>query len=228
MARLNALFPAVVLLGDEDDFDPSPYSPGLRDSIRFSVFEHLVGRDPNSEKQQQLIQMKLLSWCNIPGYDQAREALVRYMEESLKLEQVCLGILHSIERNAATTPKRKRRASSAVNTSQVSSGDTSRDSHSSKLQASPDRRPIPKRARPAPPASEPLLRGMPGREISGAKVDGAAFAGDLRAPPILSYPYDLSRTRFDEHPLAKDLEMSTFEKASLGLIIPKEVKSRNF
>jgi hypothetical protein len=74
----------------------------------------------------------------------------------------------------------------------------------------------------------PLLKGMPGREISAAKTDGAAFAMDLSAPDILIYPQDLSTTEFHVHPFARQLDLSTEEKARLGLIIPKERSSRNF
>lgn len=69
---------------------------------------------------------------------------------------------------------------------------------------------------------------MPGREISTSKTDGARFAGHLDAPPILVYPNDLSRTEYDEHPLAKHLDMTSRQKAQLGLLIPKQLHSRDF
>lgn len=77
-------------------------------------------------------------------------------------------------------------------------------------------------------ALHPLLSGMPGRELSGSKIDGAGFAGDVTAPPILIYPDDLSTTEYDEHPLAPFLNMSPREKAQLGLVIPKQISSRTF
>ena len=79
-----------------------------------------------------------------------------------------------------------------------------------------------------PPVPNPLLKGMPGREISAAKTDGAAFAGDVNAPSVLAYPYDLSKQKFEEHPIAKELELTSRQKAEMGLLIPKEVKSRDF
>ncbi|KAF4994502.1 hypothetical protein FDECE_13100 [Fusarium decemcellulare] len=93
MARVNALFPPVVLLEDIDDVDPTPHSPGLRDSIRFSIFEHLMSENPFSPQQQQVIKMKLLGWCGIPEYPKVREALVRYSEECKKLGDICSTIL---------------------------------------------------------------------------------------------------------------------------------------
>lgn len=80
----------------------------------------------------------------------------------------------------------------------------------------------------APPIPNPLLKGMPGREISPAKTDGARFAGDFEAPPVLAYPYDLSRQKFEQHPIAKELAMSQRQKVELGLILPREEKSRDF
>ncbi|KAM5345719.1 hypothetical protein ACJ41O_011580 [Fusarium nematophilum] len=64
--------------------------------------------------------------------------------------------------------------------------------------------------------------------LLSAKTDGAAFAGDFGAPPILCYPDDVSKTEFYQHPLARELDMTSLEKSILGLIIPKELKSRDF
>ncbi|UNI17634.1 hypothetical protein JDV02_003962 [Purpureocillium takamizusanense] len=71
MARLNALFPANAILECETDVDVTPYSAGLRDSIRFSVYEHLMGEDPHAQEALQAIYMRLFAWCDIPGYAQA-------------------------------------------------------------------------------------------------------------------------------------------------------------
>ncbi|KAK7413187.1 hypothetical protein QQX98_007911 [Neonectria punicea] len=224
MARLNALFPPVVFLQDEYDLDPTPHSAGLRDSIRFSVFEHLMGHDPFSEPRQQMIQMKLLCWCDIPGYPQAREALIRYCEESKKLEEVCLVILDDLERKG---PSEMMARSTSAESSFMTSADNSTCSEPSGIsqrKTSPDTMitadasfdsrysslPSPT-TQSALIASNPLLKGMPGRELSAAKTDGAAFAGDLNAPPILSYPEDLSTTEFHQHPLAHELEMTPLE-----------------
>ncbi|KPM38435.1 hypothetical protein AK830_g8137 [Neonectria ditissima] len=224
MARLNALFPPVVFLQDEYDLDPTPHSAGLRDSIRFSVFEHLMSNDPFSEQRQQTIRMKLLCWCDIPGYPQARESLIRYCEESKKLEEVCLVILDELERRG---PSEAMAQSASADSSFMTSADNSTSSEplgSSPRRTSPDTMlsadasfDYRYSSLPSPAtlstlvASNPLLKGMPGREISAAKTDGAAFAGDLTAPPILSYPDDLSSTEFHQHPLAHELDMTPLE-----------------
>lgn len=71
MARLNALFPTPASACNSDDFDLSPCSPNLRSVVRFSVYEFIVNGDCPTKQQRQAIQMKLLSWCDIPGYAQA-------------------------------------------------------------------------------------------------------------------------------------------------------------
>ncbi|KAM6527955.1 hypothetical protein FALCPG4_008987 [Fusarium falciforme] len=252
MALLNALFPPAVFLEDQDDRDPTPYSPGLRDSIRFAVFEHLMSQDPFSQQRQQVIQMKLLCWCDIPQYPQAREALVRYHEETKKLGEICSSILNAAgeiiprqrspsdvptEATSAESSSLKSRASTAHNSWQILSSSprtqsfeetfsatSSFDARRSGL-ASPLASPVPSSA---PPVPNPLLKGMPGREFSPAKTDGARFAGDLHAPPILCYPDDISKTEFLQHPLAREFDMTSLEKSMLGLLIPKELKSREW
>lgn len=325
MARLNALFPATALLEDDYDIDPTPHSPGLRDSIRFTVFEHLMSADPFSERQQQTIRMKLRCWCDAPGYDQARAALVRYIEECRKLEQACFIVMNGLERQARAKrvsrtkstgrilaaalksrgsqrhrkskgTERPRRSKSrkhdhkskrskndhrskrsrhdrkpkGIEHSRKPKGSAhdpesrgSRHDHKSKRprqdykskSSKQDRRSrridrprkskgpehdfmsrglkylrkSPYRPRRKDPRNmPPLLRGVPGRELSGAKTDGASWAGDHTVPQILCYPSDLSNTQFHEHPLAKELNMSSREKAMLGLLIPRELKTRNF
>lgn len=243
MVCLNALFPAVLPLDGVADIDLAPYSGGLRDSIRFSVFEHLMGNDLSDVQQQQAMQMRLLCWCDIPGYAQAWKALVQYSEETRKLEELCLAALNLIEQQDSTascigdfldspwiifsdSSKSPVTASTPVTASSQGSPDTSTFTdastvslHQSCLGAGVSN---------VPPVPNPLLRGMPGREISPAKTDGAAFSGDISAAPVLTYPQNLSRTEFHQHPLARDLAMSSREKAQLGLIIPKQVSSRQF
>ncbi|KAG5809278.1 hypothetical protein H9Q74_005662 [Fusarium xylarioides] len=75
MGMFNALVPSDVFLEDEDDVDPTPHSPGLRDSVRFSVFEHLMSDHPFSPQHQEIIKMKLSGWCEVSGYPQARDAM---------------------------------------------------------------------------------------------------------------------------------------------------------
>lgn len=241
VACLNSLFPPFTILQDDEDFDPSPCSSGLRDSIRFSVFEHLMGDNLFSEQHRRTIQMKLLCWCDVPGYVQARDALLRYSEESKKLEEVCFNVLDELDRRPSSGMS--MRASSADSSilsfaersmSPEPWGTSSRKS-TPEFGASTDPSIDSRMSAVVSPESfsirpnlNPLLKGMPGRELSAAKTDTAAFAGDLSAPPILTYPEDLSTEEFYQHPLAQDLEMSSLEKAILGLLVPKELKSRDF
>ncbi|POR35528.1 Uncharacterized protein TPAR_04232 [Tolypocladium paradoxum] len=240
MARFNSLFPAFTILADSDDVDLIPYSTGLRDSVRFSVYEHLMSDDPASVQAQRAIHMKLFCWCDIPGYVQAWEAMMRYSEEVKKLENTCLEALGVIERmSIGVRPRGSSTGSSFVAVSSGSKSPTVYTPGASTVgspgntvadmsfpSASSNRGSA--RVNSAPPVPNPLLKGMPGREISAAKTDGAAFAGDHQAPPILTYPEDLSTTEFDQHPVAKDLNMTSQEKAQLGLIIPKQIPSRDF
>ncbi|KAF4589240.1 hypothetical protein GQ602_003129 [Ophiocordyceps camponoti-floridani] len=182
MARLNALFPASTILVGDDDMPVAPYSVGLRDSIRFSVFEHVMNQRAAAHRD---IRMKLFCWCDMPGYNQAREALMKYSEEAKKIEEACLETLSAIERRCSAHAY-------------------------------------------APPMPNPLLRGLPGRELSAAATDTAALAGDVDAPPVLAYPDNLSSTHFHQHPLAKDLEWNSRTQAEHGLIVPSQVASRNF
>ncbi|KAI5456422.1 hypothetical protein BGZ63DRAFT_458208 [Mariannaea sp. PMI_226] len=192
MALLNAIFPPIIFLESEEDSDLTPYSAGLLDSIRFSVFQHLMSDEPFSNHRQQAIKMKLLGWCDIPGYDQSRESLLRYFEEVKKLEELCLAVIHASERRSIT-PLR-----ASIESSKISHGDSlttleststctsktypettmrtdfSFESHCSSSVATP--------ASPSPLAllaSDVLLHGMPGREISAAKTDGAALRREL-------------------------------------------------
>ncbi|KAF5613432.1 uncharacterized protein FSUBG_640 [Fusarium subglutinans] len=183
MGMFNALVPSDVFLEDEDDVDPTPHSPGLRDSVRFSVFEHLMSDHPFSPQQQEVIKMKLSGWCEVPGYPQARDAMVRYCEEFKKIE-----------------------ANATQGASAIFTTATSNDNQDSAPTT------------PLSPwvlsTSHPLLKGMPGREMSPAKTDGALFSQDLSAPPVLSYPDNLSKTEFFQHPFTRKLDMSPYDPDS--------------
>ncbi|EWG52899.1 hypothetical protein FVEG_11486 [Fusarium verticillioides 7600] len=239
MGIFNALVPSDVFLEDEDDVDPTPHSPGLRDSVRFSVFEHLMSDQPFSPQQQEIIKMKLSGWCEVPGYPQARDAMVRYCEEFKKLEGVCLAIMSDLERKSfrvgpyhvsSTTSStvfntdNSRSSGFSANTTQSASAiftlATSNDNQGSAPTT------------PLSPwvvsTSHPLLKGMPGREMSPAKTDGALFSQDLSAPPVLSYPDNLSKTEFFQHPFTRKLDMLPVEQATLGLVLPREIDSRDF
>ena len=71
MGLVNCLFPAFIILNDAHDFDISPYSASLRDSIRFTVYEYIVGDDSYSDQKRHMIRMRLLCSCDISGYLQA-------------------------------------------------------------------------------------------------------------------------------------------------------------
>ncbi|KAK2606254.1 hypothetical protein QQS21_003302 [Conoideocrella luteorostrata] len=238
MARLNALFPPDFATHSEDELDLAPCSPGLRDSIRFCMYEHLMNDHAPSQEGGQSFVDKFTSWCSIPTYEHARNALLRYIEEVKKAEVACLHALHTVEIKCSaaldlTSPSGYSFAVSIdgykspeilPNTSNCSNAcasdtstiaDTSIGSMRSSIHTST--------TSISPEDFTPLLKGMPGREISAAKTDGAAFALDSSAPDVLSYPNDLSKSEFHVHPLAKYLDSDIQEKAQLGLIIPKEL-----
>jgi hypothetical protein len=228
MALLNALFPAVVHLEDNEDIDPSPYSDGLRESIRFSIFDHLMSRDPFSQEQQQAIHTRLLSWCDMPNYAKAQEALSRYATEFMKLEEVCLDILGAIEqqRLVISAPTSSESSflfladSSQTSDTMMIDTECQRKSDDA-LRSFPHQDPFV--ATPGPPCA--LLMGMPGRELTGSRTNSSAFVMDA---DVSTYPRsldDLSKDQFDEHPLSKDFGWSAAEKASLGLLLPKEIYS---
>ncbi len=172
---------------------------------------------------------------------------MRYSEEVKKLEMICLSALGAMEGAAASAtqePGRRRRAGSSTGSSFVAVSDGSASTSpfivtpavgspestilADMSQPSSSSARTSSRVASAPPVPNPLLKGMPGRELSASKTDGAAFAGDHTAPPILTYPDDLSTTEFDQHPLAREMNLSSAEKARLGLIIPKQIPSRDF
>lgn len=241
MARLNALFPPFPIPAESGHVDLTPYSPGLKESIRFSIYEHVMSENSNVKRES--LQTRLFSRCNLPGYTQAWQAFTRYAEEFKKMEGICLELLNEIE-------KRERRSMSVhspmESSSFLTSSSTSRNSgvqtpasrqHDVPDETPPTHPPSPNSATSVcsvstslwmHPLPSPLLRGMPGREISGAKTDGAAFAGDTEVPPILTYPNDFSTLHFEEHPLARFLALSPREKAQLALVLPRQLASRDF
>lgn len=228
------MFPPDMIFQDEDDIDLTPHSVGLRDSIRFSVYEHVMGDKLHNPKAFHAIQTRLLSWCNLPGYTSAYQSLKKYTQEVKKLEEVCFELLHDIE----SRPNSLRASSFITRASMLSTSDGSHNSvavtSTDSTSSSPvepqlfEHLPMSPISPGAPPVPHPLLKGMPGREISAAKTDGAGFAGDFEATKILIYPNDLSRTEYDEHPLAKHLDLTSRQKAQLGLILPKQLNSRDF
>ncbi|PHH64474.1 hypothetical protein CDD81_4549 [Ophiocordyceps australis] len=215
MARLNAFFPATAILAEYEDRDLTPYSVGLRDTVRFTVYEHIMTGNSASDQQRQAIQMKLFCWCNVSGYAKSIDALASYASNVKELEKLCIEALETVGESSVPAQASVRLvldANAAMSTSTTAAprSDTS------------------KRKPTVPPVPNPLLRGMPGREYSPAKTDGAAFSGDVDAPSVLTYPNDLSMTEFVQHPLATELSMTSLQKAQLGLIMPRQISSRSF
>lgn len=118
------MFPPDPILEGEEDFDLAPLSAGLRDSIRFSIFEHIMGDKWHTPQQFQAIKMRLMSWCDLPEYKQAWQALKRYTEEVKKIEEICFEILHEIE----SRPSSLRASSFIADTSFSSISEESRSS----------------------------------------------------------------------------------------------------
>ncbi|GAB0133133.1 hypothetical protein EsDP_00001548 [Epichloe bromicola] len=233
MARLNTLFPP-----EFTDFSDSssvkganlsPCTPGLRDSIRFCVYRHLMSCEVTPHQEGQPFKDKFSSRCSIPTYEKAREKLCSYIAEAKKTELTCLAVLHAIEARSSTIALEYARP---LTPSNITDQDGSKSPEST----------------PATPGSSnayasdtstiadasitsirssihtsvtsisssnltPLLKGMPGRELSASKTDGAAFSMDLTAPDVLVYPNDLSQTEFHVHPLAKYLDWDNDAKA---------------
>lgn len=222
MILLNTLFPTVVHLQDTEDFNPSPLSPHLRDSIRLSIYQHLMSQSPFSRENQEVIKTKIFSWCNISSYDESKDALTRYVEDVVKLEETCFKLLESVSPDQT--------GSTADSTSSLlhsSDGPSSQvlDQHSWRHlsdncpgQEASQHRP---RVCSAPPAADSvrILKGVSGREILGAATDPSAFIEGLPSPALSK-----ALKEYDEHPLAKHLDMSIAEKASLGLLLPRTVE----
>ncbi|KAJ3519523.1 hypothetical protein NM208_g14094 [Fusarium decemcellulare] len=169
--------PPVVLLEDIDDVDPTPHSPGLRDSIRFSIFEHLMSENPLSPQQQQVIKMKLLGWCGIPEYPKVREALVRYSEECKKLGDICSTILSARQLKSANNILEN---GFPINSS---CADTSLTINS------------------------PLgLPAVPNPTLNDASIPRLLLtsATTNETDEDISYPHDLSRPEYFLHPLMRD------------------------
>ncbi|OAA50518.1 hypothetical protein NOR_00968 [Metarhizium rileyi] len=243
MARLNALFPPECTSLAEDGLDLAPCTAGLRDSIRLHVFEYLMITDTISVENWQAFDAKFTSWCSIPVYDDCRSLLLRYSEEFKKLEYICLDALPTIkvqcvaalEQNSLSMLSCLASLDSSENLDMIRA--TCAPSNIVTFETSTIEDVAFKSRRYLEEciaffASDkhfpPLLKGMPGREMSASKTDGAAFAMDFTAPDVLIYPDDLSETEFHIHPLAINLGLTGDEMAQSGLVLPKERSSRTF
>lgn len=233
MAFLNALFPAHDVLKNSEDVSLVPYTEALLYCIRFTVLYHLLGDNPSSDKQQALIQEKLFIWCSLPKYQQAHKAFVQYIEEFKAIESLCFKVLQLAEarssRRKSGSHRRSFTPNSAIMVKSILKG-SPQGLHEAGERAVFERPTSPEFVASAPPVPNPLLKGLPGREVSPSKTDGAAFAFDDSSAPKLRVENTstLSKTAFDQHPLAKDLNLDSREKAQLGLLLPKQKNRRKF
>lgn len=231
LSCLNALFPSFVPLEGEDDIDPDPCTPGLRESIRLTVFHNLLEGDWTLPAQQKNLRMRLLEWCGVPQYSDARLALLRYGEITRKLEEVLSNILAEEEDREDPTQASPTTDLWTFSVGErTSTPDRSVISRASSRYSSDSSSGMPTGSFEASTCldTHPLFKGIPGRELSASKTDGAAFAGDFDAPPVLSHPDDVTRDQWSQHPIAKSLALSSKEKAFLGLILPTDIADRDF
>jgi serine/arginine repetitive matrix protein 2 len=233
MAVVNALFPAHDLLKNSEDVSLAPYTDAHLNCIRFSLFCHLMGENPSGEKQQFMIQEKVFLWCSLPKYQQAYKAFTQYIEEFKTIETLCFSVLQLAE-NASSRRRSGSNRSSFTPNSVVMVKSILKGSPQSPREVEEQvlfRRSVsPEFVASAPPVPNPLLKGLPGREVSPSKTDGAAFAFDDPSAPKLRVEHTstLSKTVFDQHPLAKELNLDSREKAQLGLLLPKQKNRRKF
>lgn len=233
MAVVNALFPAHDFLKNSEDVSLVPYTEAHLYCIRFTLFCHLLGENPSSERQQSFIQEKVYIWCSLPKYQQAYRAFTQYIEEFKTIETLCFNVLQ-LAQNASSrrrsgssrspfTPNSVVMVKSILKGSPQSPREVEDQARSSKSVSQ-------EFVASAPPVPNPLLKGLPGREVSPSKTDGAAFAFDDPSAPKLRVEHTstLSKTVFDQHPLAKDLNLDSREKAQLGLLLPKQKNRRKF
>lgn len=234
MALINALFPSPAHLGTSDDPDPSPYSPGHTRNIRFTLYKHLMSGKSLSEMAKGVMQMELLGSCETPDYQQSRHLLLRYIEESRKLEEICFLALETTERDSVSNI-----STSAASWPPPPSPPCQTDKPGMVPPGPKVRQVVISTPKMAPESGQGYLQysssqqswtlrfgGVPGKELSPALTDLGAFIGDAadpQTPPgVREYPV----AELDQHPLAKDLDMTLGEKAALGLLLPKTIPRR--
>ncbi|KAL7817143.1 hypothetical protein V8C26DRAFT_434862 [Trichoderma gracile] len=190
MAVVNAVFPAKDLLKDSEDVSLAPYTETLLDCIRFAILLHLMGNNPSAEKQQAFIQEKLFIWCGLPRYEVAYKAFIQYIEEFKTIETLCFNVLKLVEAPTSRRKSGSRRPSFAPNSvgmvKSILKGSPQSPREAAEL-AGAQRSLSPEFVASAPPVPNPLLKGLPGREVSPSKTDGAAFAYDDPSAPTLRY-----------------------------------------
>ncbi|KAK1248639.1 hypothetical protein MKX08_006859 [Trichoderma sp. CBMAI-0020] len=199
MAVVNALFPAHDLLKNSEDVSLVPYTDAHLSCIRFSLFCHLMGENPSSEKQQLMIQQKVFLWASLPKYQQAYKAFTQYIEEFKTIETLCFNVLQLAENASSRRRSGSNRSSftpnSVVMVKSILKG-SPQSPHEVEDQVVPKRPVSPEFVASAPPVPNPLLKGLPGREVSPSKTDGAAFAFDDPSAPKLRVEHSstLSKT----------------------------------
>jgi hypothetical protein len=172
--------------------------------------------------------MRLLDWCGVPQYSEARLALLRYAEITRKLEEVLVEVFAACDEDEDTLDSPTEDLFNSMIDLRIDRPDRSVLSRvSSRYSSSSSSGPQTGRSFENSVCHEthPLFRGVPGRELSASETDGAAFFGDSNAS-IRSVPDDIARDQWTQHPLAKGLALSTKEKAFLGLILRTEISSR--
>ncbi|KAL6897153.1 hypothetical protein GGI43DRAFT_424187 [Trichoderma evansii] len=193
MAVVNALFPAHDLLKNSEDVSLAPYTDTHLYCIRLVVLTHLLGDNPSSEKQQALVQEKLFIWCSLPKYQQAYKAFTQYIEEFKTIETLCFNVLQLAQNRSSRRRSGSSRSSftpnSVVMVKSILKGSPQSPREVEDL-AGAKRSVSPEFAASAPPVPNPLLKGLPGREVSPSKTDGAAFAFDDPSAPKLRYEAD--------------------------------------
>ncbi|KAL7924777.1 hypothetical protein ACQKWADRAFT_331043 [Trichoderma austrokoningii] len=193
MAVVNALFPAHDLLKDSEDVSLVPYTEAYLYCIRFTLFLHLIGKNPSGVAQQTLIHEKVLLWCSMPKYPQAYRAFAQYIEEFKTIETLCFKVLQLAENQSSRRRSGSSRSSitpnSVVMVKSILKG-SPQSPREVEDQVGPKRSVSPEFVASAPPVPNPLLKGLPGREVSPSKTDGAAFAADDPSAPKLRYEAD--------------------------------------
>ncbi|EHK23773.1 uncharacterized protein TRIVIDRAFT_63814 [Trichoderma virens Gv29-8] len=190
MAVVNALFPAHDLLKNSEDVSLVPCTDSLLGCIRFTVLYHLLGDNPLSDKQQAMIQEKLFIWCSLPRYQTAYKVFAQYIEEFKTIESLCFNVLQLAEKEPSRRRSGSHRSSftpnSVVMVKSILKGSPRSPRELGNLAGS-ERSISPEFVASAPPVPNPLLKGLPGREVSPSKTDGAAFAFDDSSAPKLRY-----------------------------------------
>lgn len=207
----------------------------MKKSIRLTVYQHLVGSKADGADAFCVLRHTMLGWCFLHDYNQACHVFDKYVEEIKKLENICFDCQSSVPgigSQSLCTEVLTGEPPLSPDESYTSLSFTSQNPPEKVTSIGEDCEPLfpahAKKSSAELAVPHPLLCGMPGRELSASKTDGAAFAGDFDVPPVLVYPNDLSTTDFKSHPLFASLGLTVREGAQLGLVFPKRIAGRGF